>query len=282
MEAARAADEDIEYVVEHGGRGNGIGIGRGSRRHRRERCGLRCGVLPRDCRLKLKPRRDEPVAGGPRRALPHEPDDLLRSGHGLKLLGLGPRQFAHQPIEMIPVEIPLQFQRRLFGHHSREDFRRRDGVLAGHGLVEKPAVELPRLERLPQVEPAAREERIDVVVALQMADQDLVKLGRHLAAGLVGRCGRDVPLVERRGRLQVARRRSRVGCSKEQRGRGRGISREPRLRGDLGRVGVGTPARLPEKLDHLWLRCVGGELRQVGRVGRRYEASEVEKGDEQF
>ena len=171
-------------------------------------------------------------------------------------VGRGAGELAHRRVETLPVEIPFELQGQFFGHHRREDLRRRDGILAGHGLLQKPAVELPGLERLPQLQAVADEERIGVVVALQAAHENLVKPGRHAAAGLVGRHPGDAPLVERGCGLQVARSEGRIARGDEHPGRRRRMACEPGLEGDVGGIGITALAGLRQKLHDLWLGSV--------------------------
>ena len=171
---------------------------------------------------------------------------------------------------MIPIETPPEFQWELVGHRGRENLCRHDRVVAGPCLVQKPAVELPRLERLPQLEAAASEEGIDVVIALKAAHENLVELGRDAAAGLVGGHRGDRPLVERGGGLQVARRAGRIARGEEHGRCRRRMAGEPGLEGDVGGEGVAGFAGLREKFHNLRLGRVGGELRRLllGRTGR--------------
>ena len=185
---------------------------------------------------------------------------------------------------MIPEEISLEFQRQLLGHHGGEDLRRRDGVLAGPGLLQKPEIELPCLQRLPQLEAGADEERIGVVGVLQLTHENLVEPSRHPAAGLVGRrCG-DHPLEERGGCLQVAGGQGRVARGEQHGRRRRRMAGQPALEGQLRGEGIAPGAGLREKLDHLWLGRVWSQLRRLGRMGRhaRDEAGgDGEKADNQ-
>ena len=268
--AGGAAGEHVEQVVDHGGRGNGIDVGRGRGGDGPKRAGLRGRILACDRRLELEPRGDESIPRGQRRALADEAHHLPGHRRGGMPVGRGPRELAHRPVELVPVEISLEFQGQLFGHHGRENLRRRDGVVAVPRLLQKPAVELPRFERLPQVEAAADKERIGLVVVLQAANEDLVEPRRHAAAGLVGRQRRDAPLVERGCGLQVARGEGRVARYDEDGRPRRRMAGEPGLEGDRGGVGVARLACLREKLDDLRLGRVGGELRRLrlGRMGR--------------
>ena len=273
--AARAADEDVEQVIERRGCRGGIDVGGSRGGDRGERRGLGRGVLARKARLKLEPGRDEPVAGGPCRALPHQPHDLPREGGSGMPVGRGPGEFAHHPIEILPVKIPLEFQRELVGHHQGQDLARSDPITTGRGLREKPGVELPRRERLPQVEAVADEERVGVVVALQTAHKDFVEPGGHEAAGLIGGRQGDESLIERCGSLQVTGGEGRVAGRHEQpRGR-RGMAGEPCFHGQMGRVGVAAGAGLGERLDRLWFSRIGRESGRLSRRGRgRREADQ--------
>ena len=167
--AGGAAGEHVEQVVDHGGRGNGIDVGRGRGGDGPKRAGLCSRILARDRRLELEPRGDESIPRGQRRALADEAHDLPGERRRGVFVGRGAGELAHRPVELFPVKISLEFQWQLLDHHRREDLRRRDRIIAAHGLPEEPAIELPSLERLPQLEAVADKERIGVVVALQAA-----------------------------------------------------------------------------------------------------------------
>ena len=255
------ADEDVHHVGERGGGGGRIDVRRGGGGDRLERFRERRRILAGRAGAKLEPGHDEAIPCRPRRALPHEADDLPGIGRGGEIVGRGPGEFAHQGVETVPAGDPLEFERQLLGHDGGETGRCLHRVAAGERLIEEPEVEFPGLGRLPQVGALTRHEGVGVVGVGEVVDEEGVEPGGGPGAGFVGWRGGEIELVARGGGPQVAGIGGILGGRQQRGGRRAGCAGKPGLDRDVGAVGAAEVAGHGHELHDLLLAGGGGVLR---------------------
>ena len=255
------ADEDVHHVGERGCGGGRIDIRRGGGDDRFERLCEGRRILAGRAGPEFEPSGDEAIPRRPRRALPHEADDLPGIGGRGKMIGCGPGKLTHQRVEPVPAGDPLELERQLLGHDGGETGRCLHRVAAGERLIEEPEVEFPGLGRLPQVGALTRHEGVGVVGVGEVVDEEGVEPGGGPGAGFVGGgCG-EVEFVPRGGRLQVAGAGGILGGRQHGRGRWALRAGEPGLDRDVGGVGAAEFAGQGHELHDLLLAGGGGVLR---------------------